>query len=88
MTEEKPKEKDKGELIRGRDLKITESDVFGSLPFFMRVYAWLFGGVFGMRAGVDPISKVPRIIIVYVPSIWSRVRYKRLNKQIIVGDIK
>ena len=41
--------KDKGEHIVGRDLKIAESDIFGSLPLFGRVRAWIFGGMFGMR---------------------------------------
>jgi hypothetical protein len=75
MTEEK--KKDKGERIRGRELKIAETELFKSMPFLMRLRAWLFGGVFGIR---DPESKLPRIAVVYIPSVWLRFYYKHLYK--------
>jgi len=74
----------KGPLIRGRDLKITESDVLGSLPFFKRVHAFLFGGVFGIHDGTTRKNAkgedVRGVVIAFVPSLWRRIYFKYLYK--------
>ena len=67
---------DKGERIRGRDLKISEQDVFRSLPFFRRVSAFIFGGYFIIG---DPVAP-KRGMFVHVPSMLVRFYYKRLYK--------
>jgi len=81
MTEQK----DKGEFIRGRDLKITERDIINSLPFLGRVRAFLFGGIYGIG---DPQllrakdSQLPRVAVVYLPPVWMRFYYRQLYRWI------
>ncbi len=73
----KDEKKDKGEHIRGRDLKISENDILRSLPFFGRVRAWIFGGVYGIR---DSESKMPRVVVVFLPSAPMRFYYRHFYK--------
>lgn len=75
------KVKEKGEHIRVSDLRITEGDIIKALPILSRFRCWLFGGAFGMR-DPDPESKMPKVVLVYIPPIWERLYYKRIYKYI------
>ena len=77
MTEQPKEKKDKGEHIRGSELRVTERDILGSLPLVTRFRVWVFGGAYGMR---DPDSKLSRIVLVYLPPIWKRIYYKRFYR--------
>jgi hypothetical protein len=68
---------DTNDHIKGSDLKFAENDIFRSLSRSQRILAWIFGGTFGLK---DPADKLPRVVIVHLPSVWCRIYFKHLYK--------
>ena len=83
----------KKEIIRGKDLHLTEKDVYKSLSFFRKLGAFFFGGVYAIGDNELDLkdSSKNRGILLYIPPIHTRFYWKfiyRIFHKPIIKRIK
>lgn len=67
---------EQNEIIRGKDLRLTEKDVYKSLSFFGKLDAFFFGGVYSIGEINYKDNTKNRGIILYIPPLHERFYWK------------
>lgn len=71
--------KNKGTIIRGKELNLTERDVYKSLSFFGKIDAFFFGGLYSIGE-VESKDLSNRGVLLYIPPIHERFYWKVLYR--------
>ena len=75
-------EKTQSEIIRGKDLRLTEKDIYKSLSIFGKLDAFLFGGTFSVNEVTSKDPTKNRGIVVYIPPLHKRFYWKVIYRAI------